>query len=115
MSWKKLDTVEAAYAARVASGEFSQDQAQLQLARRLDTLLSEVSNRRLATKSSALGWMFARKDTAKTPPRGLYVHGAVGRGKTMLMDMFYELVPAKRNCSTRLTSIGSVSALKLSG
>lgn len=95
MSWKRHDTVASAYESRVASGEFSLDSAQVQLAARLDVLLEAVSNQRLATKSSALGWMFGRKKTSKTP-RGLYVHGAVGRGKTMLMDMFFELVPAKR-------------------
>jgi len=96
MSWKRHDTVASAYAARVASGEFSEDPAQLLLAGRLDTLLEAVANRRLATKSSALGWMFGRKQASNAVPRGLYVHGAVGRGKTMLMDMFFELVPAKR-------------------
>ena len=96
MSWKRHDTVASAYASRVSSGEFTEDPAQVLLAERLDILLEAVSNRRLATKSSALGWMFGRKQTSKEPPRGLYVHGAVGRGKTMLMDMFYELVPAKR-------------------
>jgi cell division protein ZapE len=95
MSWKRHDTVASAYESRVGSGEFSLDPAQVRLAERLDILLEAVSNRRLATKSSALGWMFGRKQTSKTP-RGLYVHGAVGRGKTMLMDMFFELVPAKR-------------------
>jgi len=96
MSWKKLDTVESAYEARVASGEFTQDPAQARLARRLDILLDEVSSKRLATKSSALGWLFARKRKTGKPPRGLYVHGEVGRGKTVLMDMFYEMVPARR-------------------
>ncbi|MDP3523428.1 MAG: cell division protein ZapE [Hoeflea sp.] len=96
MSWKKLDTVAGAYAARVASGEFSQDPAQARLAERLDVLLDEVSNKRLATKSSALGWMFGRREKTGKPPRGLYVHGEVGRGKTVLMDMFFEMVPARR-------------------
>jgi cell division protein ZapE len=94
MPWRHHTTIAEAYASRVASGEFSLDPAQVKLAKRLDALLLEVSSRRLARKSSALGWMFARKTKSINPPRGLYVHGAVGRGKTMLMDMFYELVPA---------------------
>lgn len=96
MPWRHHATVADAYAARIDSGEISLDPAQAQIAKRLDRLLLEVSNRRLAKKSSALGWMFARKAKSGKPPRGLYVHGAVGRGKTMLMDMFFELVPAKR-------------------
>lgn len=96
MPWRQHTTVAEAYASRVASGEFSLDTAQVKLAKRLDALLLEVSSRRLAKKSSALGWMFARRTKSIDAPRGLYVHGAVGRGKTMLMDMFYELVPAKR-------------------
>ncbi|WP_420407869.1 cell division protein ZapE [Hoeflea sp.] len=96
MPWRHHATVAEAYASRIASGELSDDPAQAKLARRLDVLLGEVGNRRLAKKSSALGWMFARKSKPGKPPRGLYVHGAVGRGKTMLMDMFFELVPAKR-------------------
>lgn len=29
-------------------------------------------------------------------PQGLYVWGGVGRGKTYLMDSFYDLLPTKR-------------------
>ncbi len=89
-----LSTVSAAYAARVAHGELARDPAQVEMARRLDRVLSNIATRRLATKSSALGWLFAGKAAPTT--RGLYIHGAVGRGKTMLMDMFFALVPVQR-------------------
>ena len=65
------------------------------MAQALDRLIGELAARRLAAKSSALGWLFgkARDDL---PVSGLYIHGGVGRGKTMLMDMFFALVPVRR-------------------
>ena len=44
-------------------------------------------------KQGLLGRLFADKDEA--PPRGLYVHGEVGRGKTMLMDLFFQHSPVE--------------------
>lgn len=83
--------------ALVASGELKPDPAQKAMARRFDRLLGEVHAQRPARKSSALGWLFAsRKPETAGAPKGLYIHGGVGRGKTMLMDMFFELAPVKR-------------------
>ena len=83
--------------ALVASGELRPDPAQKAMAARFDRLLGEVEAQRPARKSSALGWLFAsRKPESAGAPRGLYIHGGVGRGKTMLMDMFFELAPVRR-------------------
>ncbi len=79
----------------VAAGALLADPAQREVARALDTLLDALTQKRMAAKGSALGWLFARKAKAE-PVRGLYIHGSVGRGKTMLMDMFFDLVPQKR-------------------
>lgn len=88
-------TVRQRYAHLVETGAIERDAAQERIAARLDRLIDEVAAKRLADKSSALGWLFGKKRAARDPVRGLYIHGAVGRGKTMLMDMFFELVPAR--------------------
>jgi cell division protein ZapE len=81
----------------VASGALQPDPAQKAMAARFDWLLGAVHAQRPARKSSALGWLFAsRKPETAGAPKGLYIHGGVGRGKTMLMDMFFELSPIKR-------------------
>lgn len=83
--------------ALVANGSLKPDPAQKAMAARFDRLLGEVHAQRPARKSSALGWLFAsRKPESVNAPKGLYIHGGVGRGKTMLMDMFFELAPIRR-------------------
>ncbi|TWG97978.1 cell division protein ZapE [Mesorhizobium sp. J18] len=79
----------------VELGALSRDPAQEAVAKALDRLIGDIDERRLALKSSALGWLFAKRRKARENIMGLYVHGGVGRGKTMLMDMFFELVPVE--------------------
>lgn len=86
-------TLSERYDALVASGAIERDPAQLAVIRRLQALSQTLANRKLAKKSSALGWLFGRKQPAAEGIKGLYVWGSVGRGKTMLMDLFYETVP----------------------
>ncbi len=85
---------------RTQTGELQADPVQLAIAARLDRILSALKLSRSAAKTSALGWLFAARRKQADPVRGLYVHGSVGRGKTMLMDMFFELAPVtrKRRC-----------------
>ncbi|MER2265551.1 cell division protein ZapE [Methylobacterium oxalidis] len=91
-----LGPVHARYEALVASGSIERDPAQLRLVRALDALAQDLDRRRRAKKGSALGWLFGRKDDAGGPPKGLYIWGSVGRGKTMLMDLFHEAAPAPK-------------------
>ncbi|MGB8039096.1 MAG: cell division protein ZapE [Pseudolabrys sp.] len=78
------------YAALVAAGKIEADSGQAILARQLTALERRMDQHRLARKSSALGWLFGKREQAGVPLKGLYVYGEVGRGKTMLMDLFFE-------------------------
>ena len=89
-------TVRQRYDHLVQSGAVERDPAQERIVAALDRLIEEISAKRLAHKSSALGWLFAAKRQPREPVKGLYIHGGVGRGKTMLMDMFFELLPVRR-------------------
>src|SRR6267142_3678908 len=84
------------YAALVAAGEITRDGAQEALAARLTRLEQRLAMHRLARKSSSLGWFFGHREQHETPIKGLYVHGDVGRGKTMLMDLFFEASAVRR-------------------
>jgi cell division protein ZapE len=91
------DTFSTRYAALVAAGKIEADSAQAALARRLSDLERRLSEHRLARKSSALGWLFGRHERREDGPlKGLYIHGEVGRGKTMLMDLFFTASPVAR-------------------
>src|SRR5258708_39819158 len=89
-------SISAHYAALVAAGEIERDPAQAALVARLAQLNERLAAHRLARKSSSLGWLFGRRERSEDPLMGLYIHGDVGRGKTMLMDLFFEACPVRR-------------------
>jgi cell division protein ZapE len=83
----------AHYQSLVASGAIEADAAQAKAAEALAALEQRLANYNPVRKQGLLGRLFADKDEA--PPRGLYIHGEVGRGKTMLMDLFFQQSPVE--------------------
>src|SRR5712671_4764046 len=78
----------AHYESLVASGAIEADAAQAEAAVAFADLEQRLASYTPLRKQGLLGRLFADKDEA--PPRGLYIHGEVGRGKTMLMDLFFQ-------------------------
>ena len=83
----------AHYQSLVSSGAIEADPAQARAADAFGALEERLSSYKPLRKQSLLGRLFADKD--EPPPRGLYVHGEVGRGKTMLMDLFFQQSPVE--------------------
>src|SRR5258707_2591280 len=83
----------AHYQSLVASGAIEADAAQAQAAETFADLEQRLASYTPVRKQGLLGRLFADKDEA--PPRGLYIHGEVGRGKTMLMDLFFQHSPVE--------------------
>jgi cell division protein ZapE len=90
------ETFSTRYAALIAAGKIEADPGQAVLADQLIALERSLDQHRLARKSSSLGWLFGKPREAGAPLKGLYVYGEVGRGKTMLMDLFFETSAVKR-------------------
>ncbi|HMJ44600.1 MAG TPA: cell division protein ZapE [Pseudolabrys sp.] len=90
------DTFSTCYAALIAAGKIEADPAQAALAGHLAALERRLEDRRLARKSSSLGWLFGQREKSGAPIKGLYVYGEVGRGKTFLMDLFFTTSVVRR-------------------
>ena len=78
------------YAQTLASGQFLPDEAQAQAVHELDRVWQELIQRFKASKKAF------RRFRRQTSPQGVYMWGGVGRGKTWLMDQFYESIPFRR-------------------
>ena len=83
------NTLSEYYEDLVASGEFEADPNQSRIVGQLEELGERFLEYRAASNRSALTSLFAPRVAA---PKGLYIYGGVGRGKTMLMDLFYQQV-----------------------
>ncbi|MFN3889961.1 MAG: cell division protein ZapE [Beijerinckiaceae bacterium] len=97
------ENVSLAYAEKVRAGQVEADPAQTELVARFDVLLDALTARRAARRSSAIRRIFRRRKDGESI-RGLYVWGSVGRGKTMLMDMFFDAAPQRRKRRTHFHS-----------
>ncbi|HTZ38016.1 MAG TPA: cell division protein ZapE [Stellaceae bacterium] len=81
----------ARYAARCAAGAIRPDPAQARVVARLDALYRALAGRDAPARRGWLdrlglgGWA--------APPKGVYLWGPVGRGKSMLMDLFFAAAP----------------------
>ncbi len=72
--------------------EFSYDPAQEQAVRHVQRLYDELLKPRPVPSAGLLGRLL-KKPAVLAPVKGLYFWGGVGRGKTYLVDCFYECLP----------------------
>ena len=78
----------ALYRGRVGAGEIHADQAQERVVAQLQRLHQELQGYQpAAARRGLLGWLGLGEPSP--PPKGIYLWGPVGRGKSMLMDMFF--------------------------
>lgn len=79
------------YQALVAAGELRADAEQAAAAERLDALATALE---AVPKKGSILWRALGR--TPEPPRGVYLWGGVGRGKSMLMDLLFECVDVRR-------------------
>ncbi|QIO09208.1 cell division protein ZapE [Acinetobacter lanii] len=78
------------YAQAISSGQFMPDDAQAEAVHQLNRVWEELISRYKASKKAF------RRFRRQTAPQGVYMWGGVGRGKTWLMDQFFESIPFRR-------------------
>ena len=81
-----MGRMDEAYRTRIEAGGLEPDPAQLAVLPEFERIARELDA--LAASRRGLGGLFAKKPE---PVRGLYLWGGVGRGKSMLMDLFHEI------------------------
>ncbi len=84
------ETLLERYRAMIRSGEIGRDQAQALAVEKLQLLANRLASYTPPAKTDLFSFFTRRSGEV---PLGLYIFGRVGRGKTMLMDLFFAAVP----------------------
>ena len=91
------------YLLALKEGSHQPDDVQQEAVSRLDTIYQELQTQPAPVASGGglrakFGKLLGKREPAAeaTPVRGLYMWGGVGRGKTWLMDLFYQSLPGER-------------------
>lgn len=82
----------AEFRRRVAAGQLEADAAQEPVIAAFERLHRDVVAAHRAARSIR-GRIGRRLGRRGSPVRGLYLHGSVGRGKTLMMDLFFQCLP----------------------
>ncbi len=83
----------ADYRAMRAAGTLRYDPDQELAAEKLEALTRALAGYRPGGPRERWKTWFARADAPRETPQGLYLYGGVGRGKSMLMDLFFHTAP----------------------
>ncbi|WP_273759088.1 cell division protein ZapE [Bartonella sp. ML70XJBT.G] len=100
-----MTSVSTRYKELVLKGEISFDPAQQALTKFFDHLLQKIAEKNVSYPLAF--WRFFKRkkqslsrisnqNEGDIPFKGLYIYGEVGRGKTMLMDLFFSCLPLER-------------------
>lgn len=92
-----------AYEILLEEGEVRPDDDQLRILRSFERLYNDLldypevqgGSSGFSIKSWRFSNLFRWSGGDKAIPKGLYIYGGVGRGKSMLMDLFYDVAPVK--------------------
>jgi cell division protein ZapE len=82
------------YNGLVKTGVLQADGHQLEIVHQLDELCAALGQIKPKSNGRLLARFFGHGDD-EPRPRGIYLWGDVGRGKTMLMDLFFDVVPVE--------------------
>ena len=78
------------YRALIGSGELTHDADQERVIGALNDLCGRLETYEVSRRRGGLASLFSSRVEA---PDGIYLYGGVGRGKTMLMDLFHDTAP----------------------
>lgn len=84
------------YRAMLDKGELTPDPAQELAVEKLQSLCHALHSYAPATGMTGWKARFGLSRRKAEPPQGLYMYGSVGRGKSMLMDLFYHCTPVEK-------------------